>query len=111
MKTSKKSRRASPICVIRDLFRQHQAWFSCDALGVDGSTSEQECLDWYRRLGTLFAELLDDNCLLIFLPDTSQAFPINEDTETALRSENPVKAFAGNSDLADRSGLRTMIRS
>ncbi len=78
---------------IRELFRQHQAWFSCDALGVDGSTSDEECLDWYRRLGTLFAELLDDNCLLIFLPDSSLAFPINEDTETALRSENPVKAL------------------
>ena len=54
---------------IRALFREHQAWFSCDALGVDGATPEEECLEWYRRLGKLFAELLDDNCLLIFLPD------------------------------------------
>lgn len=78
---------------IRELFRQHTAWFSCDALGVNAATSEEECLDWYRRLGTLFAELLDENCLLIFLPDSSLAFPINEDTEKALRSENPVKAL------------------
>ena len=78
---------------IRALFREHQAWFSCDALGVDGSTPEEECLEWYRRLGKLFAELLDDNCLLIFLPDTSLAFPINDDTEAALRSENPVGAL------------------
>jgi uncharacterized protein YegJ (DUF2314 family) len=78
---------------IRELFRQHTAWFSCDALGVDGSTSEEECLDWYRQLAALFAELLDDSSLLIFLPDTSMAFPINEETETALRSENPVKAL------------------
>ena len=78
---------------IRDLFRQHQAWFSCDALGVDGSTSEEECREWYRRLGKLFAELLDDNCLLIFLPDRSLAFPINDDTEAALRSEDPVSVL------------------
>jgi uncharacterized protein YegJ (DUF2314 family) len=78
---------------IRALFREHQAWFSCDALGVDGTTSDEECLDWYRRLGPLFAELLDDNCLLIFLPDRSLAFPINEDTENALRSDDPVKVL------------------
>jgi uncharacterized protein YegJ (DUF2314 family) len=78
---------------IRELFREHQGWFSCDALGVDGSTPEEECLEWYRRLGKLFAELLDDNCLLIFLPDTSSGFPINDETEAALRSENPVSAL------------------
>jgi uncharacterized protein YegJ (DUF2314 family) len=78
---------------IRALFREHQAWFSCDSLGVDGTTSDEECLEWYRRLGPLFAELLDDNCLLIFLPDRSLAFPISDDTENALRSEDPVKAL------------------
>jgi uncharacterized protein YegJ (DUF2314 family) len=78
---------------IRSLFRQHQAWFSCDAMGVDGRTSEEEVLDWYQRLGKLFAELLDENCLLIFLPDSALAYPINEDTEMALRSKDPVKAL------------------
>lgn len=76
---------------IRGLFLQHQAWFSCDALGVDGTTPEAEVLDWYRRLGKLFAELLDDNCLLILLPDSERAYPINEETETALRSDDPVR--------------------
>lgn len=76
---------------IRGLFLQHQAWFSCDALGVDGTTPEAEVLDWYQRLGKLFAELLDDNCLLILLPDSERAYPINEETETALRSDDPVR--------------------
>ncbi len=53
---------------IRTLFREHTAWLSCDALGVDRRTPEAEVRDWYRRLGHLFAELLDENCLLIFLP-------------------------------------------
>ncbi|MGE5191742.1 MAG: DUF2314 domain-containing protein [Deltaproteobacteria bacterium] len=78
---------------IRGLFREHRAWFSCDALGVDGTTSEEEVGEWYRRLGKLFAELLDENGLLIFLPDTDRAYPINEDTEAALRSEDPVGAL------------------
>jgi uncharacterized protein YegJ (DUF2314 family) len=78
---------------IRSLFREHQAWFSCDALGVDRSTPEAEVEDWYRRLGRLFAEMLDDNCLLIYMPDTQLAYPINEDSEAALRSRNPVEAL------------------
>lgn len=78
---------------IRELFREHRAWFSCDAMGVDGATPEEEVAEWYRRLGKLFAELLDDNCLLIFLPDTSRAYPINEETEEALRSNDPVAAL------------------
>lgn len=78
---------------IRSLFSQHEAWFSCDALGVDGSTSEEEVREWYRRLGRLFAAFLDDNCLLLFLPDSGLAFPINENTEAALRSSDPLDAL------------------
>ncbi len=78
---------------IRRLFGAHKAWFSCDALGVDGTTSDDEIRDWYRRLGHLLAELLDDDCLLIYVPDTSRAYPINEDTEAALRSSDPLAAL------------------
>lgn len=78
---------------IRGLFREHTAWFSCDALGVDGTASADQVLDWYQRLGKLFAELLDENCLLIFLPDSSRAYPVNEDTIDALRAEDPVEAL------------------
>jgi uncharacterized protein YegJ (DUF2314 family) len=78
---------------IRSLYRQHQAWFSCDALGVDCTTPEADVLDWYRRLGTLFVEFLDERCLLVLLPDSGLAFPINEDTEAALRAKDPVRAL------------------
>lgn len=84
---------AIPDLRIRELFRQHQAWFSCDAMGVDGSTDEVTVKDWYRRLGRLFAELFDERALLIFLPDTGLAFPINEETEAALRSKDPIAAL------------------
>lgn len=78
---------------VRALFLEHRAWFSCDALGIDGTTPEEQVLDAYRRLGRLFGELLDENCLLIYLPDSGLAYPINEDTEAALRSEDPVTAL------------------
>jgi uncharacterized protein YegJ (DUF2314 family) len=78
---------------IRSLLSEHRAWFSCDAIGVDGLTSEEEVLDIYRRLGKLFAEFLDEKCLLVYLPDSGTAYPNNEDTEEALRSEDPVGAL------------------
>ena len=78
---------------LRGLFLEHTAWFSCDALGVDDNAPDEEVQGWYRVLGKLFAELLDDNCLLIYLPETSAAFPINEDTEAALRSRDPIEAL------------------
>jgi uncharacterized protein YegJ (DUF2314 family) len=80
---------------IRSLFCEHRAWFSCDAMGVDASTPEEEVRLLYRRLGLLFAELLDENCLLIYLPDSTQVFPINDDTEAALRSEDPLTKLQG----------------
>jgi uncharacterized protein YegJ (DUF2314 family) len=76
-----------------ELFREHKAWFSCDVLGADGTTPEDEIRDYYRRLGKLFVELLDENCLLVFLPDLESAYAINEDTEAALRSNDPVRAL------------------
>lgn len=78
---------------LRSLFAQHSAWFSCDAMGVDGSTTDDEVRDWYRRLGRLFCELLDDGCLAIYLPDNGRAYPINDDTILALQSDDVVTAL------------------
>lgn len=78
---------------IQQLFLQHTAWFSCDAMGVDRSTSEEEIQKWYRHLGRLMAELLDERCLLIFLPEIGGGYPIQEGTEAALRSKSPVEAL------------------
>ncbi len=78
---------------LRNLFAQHAAWFSCDAMGVDGSTTDDEVRDWYRRLGRLFCELIDDECLAIFLPDNGRAYPITEETLLALQSEDVVTAL------------------
>ena len=78
---------------IRKLFREHQAWFSCDALDVDGASTAAEISEAYRRLAKLFAEFLDENCLLIYVPDTSRAYSINDETQRALQSVDPLVAL------------------
>jgi uncharacterized protein YegJ (DUF2314 family) len=78
---------------IRQHFREHKAWFSCDAPGVDGATPAEEIADWYRRLAKLFVELLDENCLLIYVPDTQRAYAINDETERAMLSVDPLAAL------------------
>jgi uncharacterized protein YegJ (DUF2314 family) len=88
-----KAAESIPDMRLRGLFSEHQAWFSCDSLGVDGRTSEEEVREWYHMLGRLVAELLDENCLLILIPESGLAYPINEDTEDALRSDDPVQAL------------------
>jgi uncharacterized protein YegJ (DUF2314 family) len=88
---------------IRDLrlranFLEHRAWFSVDALGIDGALTRAKVVEWQRRLGKLFAELVDENCLVLFLPDSSAAFTINDETDAALRSDNPVQALQDSSN-------------
>jgi uncharacterized protein YegJ (DUF2314 family) len=78
---------------VRRLFGEHQAWFSCDALGVDGTSTAEEISDSYRGLARLFVEFLDENCLLIYIPDTSRAYSINDETERALMSNDPLVAL------------------
>ncbi len=78
---------------IRALFSEHRAWFSCDCLGVDGTATEEQIAESYRCLAKLFVELLDENCLLIYLPDSGVVYPINEETERALQSADPLKSL------------------
>jgi uncharacterized protein YegJ (DUF2314 family) len=78
---------------LRQPFHEHKAWFSCDAMGVDDTATDEEIADWYRRLAKLFVEFLDDNCLLIYVPDTQRAYAINDETEQALLSADPLAAF------------------
>ncbi len=75
---------------LRNIILQHEAWFSCDAMGVDADTSEKEVKQWYTRLGKLFAELMDEDCLGVFLPDANRLYANNSETIHDLRSGNVV---------------------
>jgi uncharacterized protein YegJ (DUF2314 family) len=84
---------------IRKLFKEHAAWFSCDALGVDGSTTQDEITDRYRLLAKLIGELLDENCLLLYVPEHNQAYAINDETQKALQSDDPLAALRATASL------------
>lgn len=84
---------------VRALFAQHTAWWSCDALGIEGNTSPAEVEAEYRRLARFVAELLDDNCLLIYLPDSQQAYAINDDTHRALLADDPLAVLDATREL------------
>ena len=48
---------------LRTLVAQHTAWISVDALGVESFDDLDEVREWYKVLGRMLAELVDDNCL------------------------------------------------
>ncbi len=80
-------------------FFNHRAWFSIDVMGADEGMSDEETKRHYRRIGLLFSELIDEHCLLIFLPDLSAGFVVNEETIEALRSEDIVDALQESASL------------
>lgn len=79
---------------IRSLFVEHRAWFSCDAMGIDTNASEAEARAAYRQVARLFSELIDDNCILVFLPECNLIYPVNDKTLDALGADDPVEAMA-----------------
>jgi uncharacterized protein YegJ (DUF2314 family) len=78
---------------LREPFAQHRAWISCDALGVDSFDDIEDVRAWYRLLGPLLSELVDDNCLAIFLPQTNQLYANMEATLEMLKSDDPLSAL------------------
>ncbi|MGI9472512.1 MAG: DUF2314 domain-containing protein [Rubripirellula sp.] len=78
---------------LRGLFTEHRAWISCDAMGIESLDDVEEVRGWYQRLGPLLSELVDDNCLAIFLPQTNQLFANMEETLDMLKSDDPLAAL------------------
>ena len=84
---------------LRRLFAEHTAWLSCDALGVESTDSEDTIRDWYRTVGSLLSELIDDNCLAIYLPDSDQIYAYSPETLEMLRSDDPFAALFENAEV------------
>ena len=79
---------------LQELVGKHTAWMSCDALGVESFDDDSEVREWYRVLGRLLSELVDENCLAILLPQTGQIFANMEETLDLLKSTDPLEALA-----------------
>lgn len=77
---------------LRGLVAEHTAWLSCDALGVE-SFDDDVVREWYRILGPLFSELVDDNCLAILTPLTGHLAPNMDETLEMLKSDDPLQAL------------------
>lgn len=84
---------------LRRLFAEHTAWLSCDALGAESTDSEDTIRDWYRTVGALLSELIDDNCLAIYLPDSDQIYAYSPETLEMLRSDDPYAALYDNAEV------------
>lgn len=76
---------------LRELFKQHTSWISVDAMGDIDFNNPDEVREWYRLLGRLLSELVDDNCVAIFLPLTNQLFANIDETLDKLKSDDPLQ--------------------
>jgi hypothetical protein len=70
--------------------RDHKAFLTIDLLNPKdpGWAKKRDC---YRRMSRLAAELLDDNCMGVYLPETGYMRPYDEEVARALRSDRPLK--------------------
>jgi uncharacterized protein YegJ (DUF2314 family) len=78
---------------VRRLYREHRAWFSCDALIDSESMPPEEITQWYGRLAALVSNFVNENCLLVYVPQTHELFPITDETRRALESDDPLAAL------------------
>ncbi len=77
----------------RKAVEQHRAWVSVDLIhSLDGDDSESTA---YRRCGRLAAELYDDNCVAVYLPQFNEVFAVESGTDVKLRSDDPAGELRG----------------
>ena len=72
--------------------RDHKAFLTIDLLNPKRPTREEKerC---YRQMGRLAAELVDDNCMGVYVPETGHMRPFDGELTAALRSDQPLKAL------------------
>jgi uncharacterized protein YegJ (DUF2314 family) len=76
---------------IRHALESHTAWLSVDLLAFADDTRERS--EAYPAIAKLFVELLDDDCLAVFAPETGSILPYEPELAEKLRGPNPLAAF------------------
>ena len=86
----------------RSGIKEHRAWVSVDAMGLDPiPPREQRAAIYDRLLGKIAAELLDDACLLLYLPaDGCYAAP-GEKAGAMLAGEQVMALFNSDQELQE----------
>jgi hypothetical protein len=73
----------------RRIAREHKAFMTIDLLAPKNPTRTEKN-NCYRRIACLAAELLDDNCLGVYIPETGYMRPNDDHILKALRSDRPL---------------------
>lgn len=92
---------------LRKALTAHHAWVSIDLAGKD---EPAEALNCYQDMGKIAAALAGKDALAIYNPDTDEFALYSEPVIKSLCCEDPLKAFAANSDIVsiadDNPGLK-----
>jgi uncharacterized protein YegJ (DUF2314 family) len=85
---------------LQEVIRDHKAWLSVDLVAApEHATTE----DIYQRLGCLIAELVDDNCIGLYCPETSQLNAWHPILSSYLKGASPLQAVE---ELVDVPAIR-----
>lgn len=85
----------------RDAIRNHSAWMSVDAMGIDSARVKKENRKKvYTLLGPPAAALMDEDVLLVLLPAENLMCAADDRTQDAMKRGNFLSLFE-NSDLND----------
>lgn len=76
---------------IRHALESHTAWLSVDLLAFADDTRQRS--EAYPTIAKLFVELLDDDCLAVFAPETGSILPYEPELAEKLRGPSPLAAF------------------
>jgi|GEM_PF-1210542 len=82
---------------LRALFEKHQAWIAIDLFRVSATQedlSSQQKAAFYRAACALADRLLDQDSLMIYLPELRRGYAVSERTAKALRASEPLRALA-----------------
>jgi uncharacterized protein YegJ (DUF2314 family) len=72
---------------------EHRAFFTVDLMNPENPKRKVR-RDCYKRMCTLAAEFVDNNCMAVSLPETGQFRPYDADLKNALKSDDPLAALA-----------------
>jgi len=70
--------------------REHRAFLTIDLLSPKNPSRavKDKC---YRRMASLAAELTDDNCMGVYIPESGHMRPYDCDVPRALKSDRPLR--------------------
>lgn len=77
---------------LRRALEAHTAWLSVDLLSMNDGTVPRD--DAYPLVAKFFAELLDDDCLAVYTPETGRILPYEPALVENLRGPDPLAAFS-----------------